>query len=512
MKNTFLLAAMAIVSLVAASCNKENVDPQADQVQTPITINASYQGNGAKVSYSEEGNTISATWQTGDVIDVVYNGNVNTLTLATGAGTRNATFTGTITGTPSATALLICYVRDQNAPAGSVTVNADGSYTYVAGNFLSQDGTLASAASRNLYYGTALYGDGSNISCTFGVNTSMMKFTVQSPTSAPAGTEGVTLTYKSGDAELAKATFTVGTGGANTVYLSIPAGQYSGEQTLVYNGGGYTKSRTLSSTAAHFAAGETYSLTLNYGPIDLANITEDHTFVDGDELTGTLASDVQLSIAAGATVTLAGVSINADNSWSSSGHAGLTCLGDATILLADGTDNTVHGMDRYYPGIYVPVGSTLTINGNGALTARGIHATGIGAQFNPNGNFAGWDAYSCGNITINGGTIVAETEYSNAAIGGSNYAYCGTVTIGTGITSLTATGGNTNYNVFPIGRGANASCTSVMFGSQEAYHNDGNSWSISTDEGTQTYGGLSVNIANIADTYSQTWTLTPAAK
>lgn len=130
MKNTFLLAIMAIVSLVAASCNKENVDPQADQKQTPITINASYQGNGAKVSYSEEGNTISAVWQAGDVIDVVYNGSVSTLTLASGAGSRNATFTGTITGSPSPTSILICYVRDQNAPTGSVTVNSDGTHTF----------------------------------------------------------------------------------------------------------------------------------------------------------------------------------------------------------------------------------------------------------------------------------------------------------------------------------------------------------------------------------------------
>lgn len=101
----------------------------------------------------------------------------------------------------------------------------------------------------------AQYGDGTNISCTFGVNTSMMKFSVQ----APASTIGqmATLTYKSSDAELDKATYTVGAGGLNTIYMTIPAGSLSGAQSLVFASGTTNKTEVLSATGTNFAAGQT---------------------------------------------------------------------------------------------------------------------------------------------------------------------------------------------------------------------------------------------------------------
>jgi len=73
---------------------------------------------------------------------------------------------------------------------------------------------------------------------------------------------------------------------------------------------------------------------------------------------------VKISIAAGATVTLSGVTINGTNSVSC-WWAGLNCLGDATIILADGTTNSVKGFYENYPGIHVPSGKTLTIQGTG---------------------------------------------------------------------------------------------------------------------------------------------------
>jgi hypothetical protein len=155
--------------------------------------------------------------------------------------------------------MLICYVSDQNNTS-AVTINTDGSYTYTDGTFLAQDGTLGGAAKCNLYYGATFYGTGEDISCDFAVNTSMMKFTVFAPDGVSAGDEA-TLTYKSNGTAISKATFTVGAGGKNTIYLTIPAGQYTGEQTLVYN----ETSETLSSTKANFVAGETYSKEISYG-------------------------------------------------------------------------------------------------------------------------------------------------------------------------------------------------------------------------------------------------------
>lgn len=248
------MVAAAMLAMMATSCNKEI----EELTQTPITINANYGGGDTKVAYTEDGNEITAKWETGDELIVCWNGHKNTLTLSSGAGTASATFTGSITGTPSANSTLVCFVKDKNNP-GAVTVSDNGDYLYTDGTFLAQDGTLAGAAKCNLYYGTCFYGNGSNISCTFNVNTSMMKFQVYAPAGISEGTPGATLTYKSGSTELAKATFTVGTDGINIIYLTIPAGHYTGEQTLVYHSGDITETETLSSTQANFVAGQTYS-------------------------------------------------------------------------------------------------------------------------------------------------------------------------------------------------------------------------------------------------------------
>lgn len=96
---------------------------------------------------------------------------------------------------------------------------------------------------------------------------------------------------------------------------------------------------------------------------------------------------------------------NATISYGSNGadYAGLTLLGDGTIVLADGTTNTVVGgldSDGYsnWPGIYVPEGKTLTINGDtGVLNAaRGGDDTEDGS---PAGIGASWKN-NCGNIVI----------------------------------------------------------------------------------------------------------------
>ena len=180
---------------------------------------------------------------------------------------------------------------------------------------------------------------------------------------------------------------------------------------------------------------------------DLSTINANYTASDGEILTGTLGANVKISIAAGATVTLDGVSINANGGWTSGEYAGITCEGNATIILS-GT-NAVKAFDGFYPGIYVPVGSTVTINGSGSLTASG---NGGGA-----GIGGGWDI-DCGNIEIQGGTIEATAGNEAAGIGGGTNANCGNITISGG--TVTATGG---YYAAGIGSGASseASCGSI---------------------------------------------------
>ena len=162
---------------------------------------------------------------------------------------------------------------------------------------------------------------------------------------------------------------------------------------------------------------------------------------DGLTLYNTLSQNYKIVIADGATVTLNNASI----SYTSNGadYAGLTLLGDGTIVLADGTTNTVvGGLDgegySNWPGIFVPEGKTLTINGNtGVLNAtRGLPANDDGS---PAGIGAAWGS-NCGNIVINGGVINATGGGKGAGIGGCGRRGCGNITINGG--TVTAIGGS----------------------------------------------------------------------
>ncbi len=196
---------------------------------------------------------------------------------------------------------------------------------------------------------------------------------------------------------------------------------------------------------------------------DLSNIKTEFTFVDGDVISGKYDTREKLSIADGATVTLNGVNIVGGN-YRDYLFAGLTCEGDATIILADGTENTIRGFEYEYPGIQISEGKTLTIKGNGSLSIDqtfvssaaigGVYGKAGGNIVIQGGNIvakggslsAGIGAStdgSCGDITITGGNIIAEREkYGEYSIGGAN---AGTVTIGNQVTGSI----KDNVHIFP---------------------------------------------------------------
>ena len=221
---------------------------------------------------------------------------------------------------------------------------------------------------------------------------------------------------------------------------------------------------------------------------DLSTLTQDATAQDGTVIYGTLAGDYKVSIAAGATVTLSNATItccedgeNFTNSW-----AGLTCEGDATIILKE--TNAVKGFYEDYPGIHVPVGSTLTIRGSGSLTASSNgYGAGIGGGFNLScGNIVieggvitamggVWSAgiggggfnssgsgVRCGYIEITGGDVTAQSENNGAGIGGGAYGTCGNITVGAGIVRVVA---QKNGGGVPIGAGQYGECGTVTVAS-----------------------------------------------
>ena len=151
-----------------------------------------------------------------------------------------------------------------------------------------------------------------------------------------------------------------------------------------------------------------------------------YTAKNCDELTG--STDGTVTIADGASITLSDVTIN----------GGIVCEGTATIILVG--ENSVTGSYKK-AGIQVGgEGTTLTIKGNGALTATGSwDCAGIGTNvYN--------DSVTLGNIIIEGGSITANGGDGGAGIGtGEVYTRSGIVTLGNIIIeggSITANGGD----------------------------------------------------------------------
>lgn len=188
--------------------------------------------------------------------------------------------------------------------------------------------------------------------------------------------------------------------------------------------------------------------------VDLSTLTGDYVAQAGDVLTGTLSRYVKVSIADGATVMLRDVTINRPKNFYDYEYqwAGISCEGDATILLS-GT-NHVKGFSSKYPGIRVLSGKTVTIKGEGSLQAESNGSgAGIGGGYN----------MDCGNIVIEGGTIIANGGESVSAIGVGGYGTCGDITIGSGVTKVTAN--NKMGASYPnIGGGNHGTCGVISIG------------------------------------------------
>ena len=239
--------------------------------------------------------------------------------------------------------------------------------------------------------------------------------------------------------------------GEATTFSALPLEGVAEGQTVTLK---YSGDRQVKSVTA----------TIDAGPVawdgDLSKLTAESTAeyataTDGMTITGTLAANVKVSIADGATVTLDGVTIVGDD-YENYKWAGLNCLGDATIILKDGTQNSVKGFHVNYPGIHVPAGSTLTITGGTEGNLFAI-SNGYGA------GIGGGYQIPCGNIYIQGGNIMAMGGPEAAGIGGGSDGSCGAITIANTVTRVYATKGGEDAP-YSIGAGNRGSCVTVSIG------------------------------------------------
>ena len=192
-----------------------------------------------------------------------------------------------------------------------------------------------------------------------------------------------------------------------------------------------------------------------YPYIDLSTVTGTYDILENETLTGTLGTDVVIRVGDNhindVNLTLDNVNISRSTITLSDKY-GIGCFGDVTIILKG--ENKVEGSN--FSGIFIEVDKTLTIKGDGKLTARSIgQGAGIGgAIYFPCGRIkiesgiidavgaeycagigAGYNA-SCKDIVISGGTITATGKRGAGIGGGHNSIY----------TLINISGGNINAN------------------------------------------------------------------
>ena len=460
----FKLFSIAAAALMMVACSTEDLTQQT-QIKTGemhFTATIAAPSGTTRTTYEQDGDNINVKWVVGDEIALVHNKvkDVAKVKSISSDGT-SATIEGILTGTTDELngAVVTLYY-----PAARISgVTSDGNPVFdgsVEGKISSQDGT-PKYIQDNLDFRVG--------SSTFSVNGSeatlkeaakmlsqiaIWKLTLSDGTNNLSATQ---VKIKGGESVLASTTTL--TAGTSVVTLAIPTdvaidGALTIEATVGDDTYAYTKAE-----GAKFNPGTYYQSTVSMAKAatDLSKLTADYTVKNGETLTGTLNGETQpykITIADGATITLDGVTINGISS-SDVKWAGITCLGNATIILKDGSKNTVKGFYEDYPGIQAgPVGKTLIIKGEtkgtGSLDASPYDG---GTEHSYGAGIGGGLDISCGDINIQGGVITVTGGYGAAGIGvgegyGEENVSCATITISGG--NVTATGG---YGAAGIGGG-----------------------------------------------------------
>ena len=465
----FRLFTIAAAALMMVACSSEDLTQQAQtkagKMQFSATIAAPNSGAGTRTEYTEdtENKKITVAWKVGDEIALVHDKVMDVVKVKTVNADGSATIDGTITSATDEATVQLVY------PAARVSaVNSDGNPEFnetVSGKLLTQDGTLT-YIQNNIDFREGegqLSVNGTEVTLNAAVDMvssiAIWKLTLQDDAATPAALAATLVSViKDGETPKTIASTAKLSTATSTVYLAVPADGTSANICITAatadNDYFYMKEGVALEAKKYYQSTVTMSLSKI---VDLSTVTTATTIKDGYTVTGTLAAKVKISIADGATVTLDGVSINAEGSWTDGIYAGITCEGDATIILK-GT-NTVKGFHMEFPGIYVPgdkndptKNKTLTIQGKGSLTASTASSMGNGYG----AGIGGGRSKACGNIKIQGGTITATGGDNAAGIGTGYEGTCGDITISGG--SVTATGGATAAG---IGSGNNADCGAI---------------------------------------------------
>ena len=498
------MAALALVGTMMTGCASDDINNEAPQAKTnnTVTLTTTISLDGSSVVTRALGADGKKTFAAGDKIAILYKdaNDKSQKAISTALETTDITDNGkkakitVALASPKASGQLRCIYPAAMLSGDfnpDLNPNIDNENTINFPSLLhNQDGTLATIANN---YDLAVY-DGTFTSdaklpgsIPLKNQLAIVAFTINDYD----GTNDITSTITKLEIDQGPGKFgytVTRTAAAGPIYVAMMPTK-SAKENITISATDVTTTLEKTVKDITLAANNIYPVTAKMQKVvDLSTLTSDYEAKNGEMLTGTLDANVKISIAASATVTLKDANINMDDDghakWTSGNYAGITCLGDATIIL-EGT-NKVHAFADNYPGIQAASNLsspdyTLTIQGDGKLEVTGgKYAAGIGSG----------KQGKCGNITISGNASINATggEYG-AGIGSGEIGTCSGITISGDATKITATGGafgagigggkSGNYGNITISGGENIKATgdngAAGIGNGENTGNNGNS-------------------------------------
>lgn len=441
MKFILGLVPLAACALLMA-CSNDDVaatQPATEGTEIPFTVVVNNGSANTRASVDADLQTLK--FATGDKLYISGTNISGVLDIQSGVGAASATFSGSLTytggGTPaSSLALTATLVSAQQTDGAEVTIAADKTVTVNYGTALCTSVDEA-VKKYSLLTGSSTYGARS---FTLSQGTAFLNFAITLIDGTTAGTDiTATVANVGGSSRTGSITAITEDGKVKVKFVAPVATQTLSGATFKINDNpvaSFGGSATLAAKVYHINRTLLTSSVTNYEA------------QDGDILTGTGGLATHITIADNATVKLNGVDLTTIGNSESYKWAGLTGLGDCTLILEG--SNYVRGGDSSCPGIHNAPGKTLTIRGNGSLTAS---SNGYGVGIGGNGYTSGSSEWACGNIVIEGGTIIANGGWEKAGIGGK----CGNITITGG--NVTATGGT---HAAGIGTSASGTCGNIL--------------------------------------------------
>ena len=427
-----LLSMVATLMLTACSSEDDTLGmPEQSQNVKIIPYTVTVNGD-ASTRASVDENMKTLKFADGDKLYISGTNISGVMDLQTGSGTASATFSGSLTYT------------GEGSPADDLSLNA----TLVSAQ--QTDGvevTIAANKTVTVNYGTALCED---------LNTAVEKYSCLKGTST-YGSKSFSLTQQTAFLNFAM-TLNDGTSNGASVTATLTNAKVTvGTYPSIY----FALGKALSA--------KVYNIVRTYHNLrkTSASIPASEAWViyqtNNESSTGN-----NITIGDGGVAILAGVNIFRD-------YTNIACSGNATIVIADGSTNSMIADDHACCIAVGPAGKKLTIKGeyegtgiitggnnyeyypgigagensscgdieilSGNITIRGgNYAAGIGTGSADTSPYSSRESV-CGNITISGGTVHATGGNYGAGIGsGRSYSPSSTITISGG--NVTAIGGS----------------------------------------------------------------------